>query len=802
MRSSVLALTLFLSSASLAQEPLHRLVHFGVKEGLPHRVVNAIAQDERGLLWLATPAGVVRYDGSTFTTFHSAHGLLDDNATGLVMDGNGELWVSYSLRTASKDPIGIDLIDPATLQVRSFAQRFGDRAPCAAHEVVQVQADTEGALLLTTQHGEALRYDPRSGFRTLTSEDGTRCSRWSPIAGGYIGTVGDPLSPVALHHMDQQGRTLARHTVRGALRPVVGPAHDPSGRRYVLHTPHTTQLVRCSPDGRFLVESNMDGSSDWSTSIRVPLAPGVLLNGTQVRHFVDGRPAGIILDLASTCPELALGVNCFLQDEQGHTWIGTNFGLYQLDRRPVHFLKILDQAEIPKGFGYRIRGMGLHGPYLVANTDLEGSFTLDLRNAQLVAEDRSEVLRYALRMDTGDTFWSWEDPCLVRKRVSDQHVLQRIPLGEHGISVWSLLPLADGNMLVGSENGLRLVDPRTGNVTWPEGNDAASPLSRSRVEHLGTTPKGETWACTSTGLYRLENGRPVEHWCRSDSVRRLPVDHVLHFHCDEQGILWLATLGGGLVRLDRVRNDVRGFSTADGLPSSTVYAVHQDHAGMLWLPTDNGIVRFDPPTRQVTTYSTHDGIAHNEFNRTAHVQGADGRLYFGGLNGITHFHPDDLARTEHLQAQVVITGLRQFDAVTDSMLDRTADVLRTKRIVLLPDHRSFQLALALPEFTPGNGIHYAWRIEGLDKDWNEQRDPVLHFTQLPAGEHLLHIRARNANGAWTREDLQLTIEVQHGYGALPWLLGGGLLLLIVAAVLMRRSGRTPPSPPSMLPEAA
>ncbi|MCB0375875.1 MAG: hypothetical protein KDD04_08155, partial [Sinomicrobium sp.] len=85
----------------------------------------------------------------------------------------------------------------------------------------------------------------------------------------------------------------------------------------------------------------------------------------------------------------------------------------------------------------------------------------------------------------------------------------------------------------------------------------------------------------------------------------------------------------------------RQFTTVEGLSSDIVYAVYEDDYGKLWLPGDYGLMKFDKESHQVTTYLTNDGLPHNEFNTISHYRGDDGRLYFGGLSGITVVNPKD-----------------------------------------------------------------------------------------------------------------------------------------------------------------
>ena len=71
------------------------------------------------------------------------------------------------------------------------------------------------------------------------------------------------------------------------------------------------------------------------------------------------------------------------------------------------------------------------------------------------------------------------------------------------------------------------------------------------------------------------------------------------------------------------------FTTADGLPSNTVYSVYKDHAGFLWFGTDKGIARYNG--LRFEQFTTADGLPDNEV--FSFKEDAYGRLWLATYNG-------------------------------------------------------------------------------------------------------------------------------------------------------------------------
>src|SRR6185503_19723048 len=83
-----------------------------------------------------------------------------------------------------------------------------------------------------------------------------------------------------------------------------------------------------------------------------------------------------------------------------------------------------------------------------------------------------------------------------------------------------------------------------------------------------------------------------------------------------------------------------------------------------------GLARFNPRTKTFRNFDKSDGIQGNEFNSGASAQTADGRLIFGGPNGINIFDPNAIQDDSYaspivltdfqLANQSVIPGEKEF----------------------------------------------------------------------------------------------------------------------------------------------
>ncbi|GAB3726571.1 hybrid sensor histidine kinase/response regulator transcription factor [Spirosoma lituiforme] len=207
--------------------------------------------------------------------------------------------------------------------------------------------------------------------------------------------------------------------------------------------------------------------------------------------------------------------------------------------------------------------------------------------------------------------------------------------------------------------------------------------------------------------------------------------------------------------------------------------MYADRRGHLWLSSDEGIMQFDPVRLTTRTYTEQDGITNNEFNRIAHYQDAQGRLYFGGLNGVTAFNPQDFEAEPPLPALPLhVVSFRLFDASRNTLIDKTKELLKTGQITLQPDDRSSLLHFALLNYTDARKNTYAYQFSGISDSWHYQTEPYLRLGNLPYGDYRLLIKGQAADGRMSAAPLSLEVHVLR-----PFYLRGWFLLLLISLLL-------------------
>jgi signal transduction histidine kinase len=260
----------------------------------------------------------------------------------------------------------------------------------------------------------------------------------------------------------------------------------------------------------------------------------------------------------------------------------------------------------------------------------------------------------------------------------------------------------------------------------------------------------------------------------------LSSDSILSIYQDTKGRLWIGTAGGGLNLYHPETDNFTFYLEKDGLPNGFVYGILEDDQGYLWMSTNFGISRFNPETNTFRNFNADDGLQSNEFDSYAYAKGKDGEFYFGGINGLTVFHPSNITDNPYVP-QVALTSLTQDDQ--SIVLDSSVETVQ--EVTLEWPQNSLEFEFAALSYSQPNKNHYAYMLEPFDTNWHfigTKRGG--RYTNIPGGKYTLLLKATNSDGVWNETPAKLNVTVIPPYWQTVWFRA----LLSVAAVMVIAGG--------------
>lgn len=228
----------------------------------------------------------------------------------------------------------------------------------------------------------------------------------------------------------------------------------------------------------------------------------------------------------------------------------------------------------------------------------------------------------------------------------------------------------------------------------------------------------------------------------------------------------------GLHRLHLASQELEVFTMEEGLPNNFINGILPESDTVLWLSTDLGLSRFSIARYSFLNFSANDGLSSNEFNRMSFYKAKDGQMYFGGLNGINAFYPDESFLAQEQQEQdspIRIAGLTRLDGQSDSLVRQTFGLQDTFSFVFSPWDRFFAFKFAHPDFRQSSQAEYSYFLENFEESWSEPTSvSEVRYNNIPAGKYTLRVRAKSLNGSWSNNELALAIHVKEAYYKSWW----------------------------------
>jgi signal transduction histidine kinase/CheY-like chemotaxis protein/ligand-binding sensor domain-containing protein/AraC-like DNA-binding protein len=255
--------------------------------------------------------------------------------------------------------------------------------------------------------------------------------------------------------------------------------------------------------------------------------------------------------------------------------------------------------------------------------------------------------------------------------------------------------------------------------------------------------------------------------------------------------LWIATRGGGLNRLDKTTGDFFHLTKKDGLPDDVVYGILTDADGNIWGSTNKGVfcmtttLKNQTPVYAFRYFTKSMGLQDDEFNTGAYAKLKDGRLAFGGVNGLNIFRPSEVLKsgfTPNVFITSLLVGNKQV-LPNDKSGVLKSSVEYSQSITLHHEQDILTLEFSSLDFSAPDQNKYRYQLIGIDKDWVESGNRrSATFLHLPSGNYTFRVQGSNSQGIWSDKTTSLDIRVKPPWWMTWW---ACLIYIILLSYIIR-----------------
>jgi len=163
--------------------------------------------------------------------------------------------------------------------------------------------------------------------------------------------------------------------------------------------------------------------------------------------------------------------------------------------------------------------------------------------------------------------------------------------------------------------------------TW-KNYDTLSGLSSNSVQRILRDPKGMIWVATMSGGVSCYDGKGFTHFGYKDG---LPSANVRDIHIDINGVIWFAA-AGGIARYDG-EEFTRVLIDYYSLAHINVCTIYSDADSTLWIGTTEGVLRYDG--MDFINLTMENGLVDNRVY--AIFRATDGMMWFGTAKGVSRY---------------------------------------------------------------------------------------------------------------------------------------------------------------------
>ncbi|GHT53934.1 hybrid sensor histidine kinase/response regulator [Bacteroidia bacterium] len=791
MKNTFLYLVLFLLPFSLFGQSGR---FYSTDKNLSSSLIHKITQDKKGFIWISTEYGLNKFDGNQFTIYkHHADdslSLKNNYVSHIIEDSKGFLWVGC-INGLMRYDRAFDRFDEIAI--------YADGSKITPHVTSILETHTGQIVFSTSGYGvftldehlsTAQLSDALSGISADNMYEDANFNIWIGTGDQGMNCYHPETGKVTVFRKEDGLSSNHISAITGNREGFVFIGTSANGLN--VYDPHRNKIYPVHYQGadRLLINSLCLYSNN-------ELLIGTDGQGMKVYHPDDNTIEDYTIQNAPFNLSNAK-IHSILCDRQNNLWLG-------VFQKGVVFL-----PATQRGFEYigaksagnnPIGNNAVWAIYKDANeetwvaTDIDGIYGLDQFNREIAHYSHSiypySVPNIVLSVFEDSNHDLWIGSYLNGLSKLNRKTGQCFPVPElKNERIFSICEDKDKHLIIGTlGSGLYLLDisgaGREIRHFKPEKSQAinfeSNALSDNWINCVLCDREGLIWIGHYHGMscYDPKNKTFINYIQQNTFLKETIV---LSLFEDYRGNIYAGTKDG-LYYFNKQDTILTHYSMSDGLSDEAVCGITDDNEHNLWFSTFNGLNRLNVVSGEITNYYAGDGLQGNEFSRGAVFKDKNGKIYFGGIYGITCFDPENI-KDNTLRTNLYITNfylnnlpIRKGDCSGRNEIVSCA-VIDTDVFTLSYRDNTFSFDLSTLDFTDPEQISYQYRIKKLSPNWTALPLGMnrITYTNLSPGKYTVEIRALS-NGIYSN-DKQIGIIITP-----PWYQTAGAYALYVVLLL-------------------
>lgn len=746
LRYGVLTMGVFLISFCCAAQH-EKPFSFAVKDGLPSNYVYRCMEDDHGFLWVATDAGLARFDGKHFQLYTTKDGLPDNVVLALEKEKNGRIWVN------------------CFKQSPAYFDEIKNRFVIALDKKTLAKTATTFNMYLFSLENEGVMYFNSIGSFVFKNKKMTV----------YSSQINKKLGLLIKENKDKTqlrwGTSILGKTIRHYIYHTKG--NDLIDSSLIIYKGIGAKATAINNEKFYLFLGAQKKcfiiSALKTNPIRYQLdsisIPETFTNSSFTpTSFYLLAPSGKIYvfdkkSLKQT--DVVSGnylPNSYYNDSKGNKWISTiDKGLV------VYRRKLLNTIEMPHNYFktnflsivIKDDGTLLAGNYYGEVLEIKkGKFTVHTVTKMVTSRTRQILLsgKDVFTFSEEGIFFNYKNPIIN-------------PLTNKHYPAKNAINFNDSTILVGTHYGLLKLNIRTKKIR------EVQPVN-TRITALAKANENFAYFGSNDGLYKYND---VKNSATSMAgIHPMLNERITALCYTKDNILWIGTSSNGVIALKDEKILMR-INTNNSFNHSATRNIIIGKPGQIWIATAQGIskVNYKLNGNQLKYTSQNlaviDGLNSNEVQEMIYK---NGYIYAATTDGITVIPENFEVPKFNIPTHLVRLRVNQKDTIIAKNYD------------LKFGQQNLQMKFAGVDLS-GHFKNFQYTLD-KNVNWINLSENTL-TVQLSDGEHVLQVRALDVNGNISNQILTIKFNIATPFWKTIWFwVVTGIVLQILIIYLINK----------------
>lgn len=784
------------------------------EDGLSQASILTIYQDHKGFLWFGTEDGLNKYDGKNFYiyryNFEDKNSISNSYIKCITEDHNNNLWIGTGGG-------GLNLFDRDKEVFISFKHEPKNENSLCNNNILSLHVDEENNIWIGTENG-LNKYDGKNFYLYKNNPEDK-----NSISDNYINCI-----------IEDSDNDIWFGTGEGGLNKYIKKTnsfiyykHDPKNKLSIssnliysmFEDSECSIWIGTAENGldkfnkktgifTHYVNKNNDTGSISSNTIKC------IFEDSKKNLWIGTYEGGLNLfnkyennfyhyqhnPLKKSCIS-DNNITCLFEDRSGIIWVGTYAGgVNKIDYNKMQFKKFLSISNDSNSL--------CNGNVWAITEDKQDRIWIGTSNGLSVYNKKRKTYKhykktfsedsltnnyiFSLLLDSQNNIWvgTLEGLNLYNESTDSFTHNFNCDFDIDHFRIFYIYEDSRNNLWFGTHNGLILYTREKKSFTlYQHDSDNPYSLSHNLCWAIQEDFAGNIWIGTINGLNKFDRAQNKFYRFYNDpeNVKSLSYNLIMCIYKDKIDNLWIGTWGGGLNKYDHLNNIFTRYSEKNGLANNVVYGILGDRDGNLWMSTNEGISKFNPETKEFRNYDISDGLICNEFNGRAFYKNKDEEFYFGCIEGLISFNPDELFNYND-SPEIVITDFKVLNKsvkVSDNTFFKRS-IEEIKNIVLPYKENVFSFEFAALHYSAPEKNQYAYQLKGFDKDWIYCGNrSFVTYTNLNPGKYLFKVKGANKDNVWNELGTSIEIKIKPPIWSTWWAycLYITIFFLLIAALI-------------------